>query len=121
MPFLEAEVAGQTAAPAGQLTGETRAFTQPAVGRVPEHRVLVAVRLAGDGAVQPRRRPVRRELLQRLGEGADGRGEPSGPRLVGTEEFGQVGAERGRAARFEDDERQAGVEHAARAGRGCGA
>ena len=110
MAALEAEVAREAAAAAAELAGQAGALAQPPVGRVAEHGVLVAVGLAGDGPVQPRRRQCGRVLLQGLGEGPDGRREAGGARVVGPQQFGQVGAERRGAARFEDDDGRAGVE-----------
>ena len=82
------------------------AFAQPAVGRVAEDRVLVAVGLAGDRAVDARRRPVGGVLLQGLREGPYGAARRPRARVV-VQQFGQVGAEGGRAARFQDDDRGA--------------
>ncbi len=78
-------------------------FAQTAVGRVAEDRVLVAVGLAGNGAVDARGLPVGGQLFQCLREGPYGVGQLGGAGVV-REEFGEVRAQGGGAARFEDDQ-----------------
>lgn len=110
---FEAEVSGQAAAAAGQASGEAGAFAEAAVGGVAEDGVLVAVGLAGDGAVDARGLPVGGQFLQGLGESPYGVGQLGGARVV-REEFGQVGAEGGGAARFQDDQGVAVLEEGLR-------
>lgn len=102
MARFVAEVAGEAAAAAGEGAGEAGAFAKGAVGVGVEDGVLVAVGLAGDGAVQAGRLVVGGD--EGLGEGADAGGEAVGARVARVE-FGQVGGEGGGAARFEDGER----------------
>ena len=70
----------------------------------------MAVGLAGHRAVQAGRGPVGGVLLQGLREGPYRRREACRARVVG-QQFGQVGAQGGRAARLQDDDGQAGVQH----------
>jgi hypothetical protein len=101
--LLEAEVARQPAAAAGQFAGQARCRAQAAVGGVAEYRVLVAVGLADRGAVDAGWGPVGGEAFQGLGEGEDRAGQAGRAGVVG-QQLGEVRAEGRRAARFQDDD-----------------
>ena len=109
MPALDAEVAGQAAAPTDRFDRRTGPPQQRLVGRPTHNGVVVAVRLShrpDTGEVGQVHVPLGEELRERT-SGPGDRGRPLPVGVVGEQVEG-VAAEHGRAGRLQADDRDAG-------------